>query len=492
MLVARWLVLAVVLVLTASRAHAAGRKFYVDSARGRDANSGDAAGRAWQTLGPVNAATFGPGDEILVRAGSHFRGQLSLRGSGTAEAPIVLRQYGSGPRPRIDGEGTAPETVRLHNSEYWEVRDLEITNTGAARAPHRAGVVVSLEDFGTAHGIVLSNLYVHDVNSTNVKEGGGAGIAWWNRGGRVKSRFDGLLIEDCHLVRTDRNGIVGWSEYWARDNWYPSLHVVIRNNRLEDIGGDGIVPIGCDGCLVEHNVLDGGRRRAEDYAAGIWPWSCDNMVVQCNEVSHMRGTLDGQGFDADWNCRNTLIQYNYSHDNEGGFLLICNDGSQGAPSSVGNIGTVVRYNLSENDGARAFQISAVKHTRIYNNTIYVAPGHNVLGVHFSDWNGHAEDTEFVNNIFYAAGRMRYDPGQAKGTVFRRNVWYGEHESRPDDPTAITADPQLVRPGKGRDGYRPGAGSPCRGAGEVTANNGGRDFLGKTVPSGAAPSIGACQ
>ena len=29
------------------------------------------------------------------------------------------------------------------------------------------------------------------------------------------------------------------------------------------------------------------------------------------------------------NCNNTIIQYNYSHDNEGGFLLICNTGETG-------------------------------------------------------------------------------------------------------------------------------------------------------------------
>ena len=43
----------------------------------------------------------------------------------------------------------------------------------------------------------------------------------------------------------------------------------MRSNLLENIGGDGIVPEGCDGALLEHNILRGGRMRAEDYAAGL-------------------------------------------------------------------------------------------------------------------------------------------------------------------------------------------------------------------------------
>jgi hypothetical protein len=56
----------------------------------------------------------------------------------------------------------------------------------------------------------------------------------------------------------DLNGIIGSSAYWPRDKWNPSLNVVIRGNLLEDGGGDGIVPIGCDGALVERNTLRGG------------------------------------------------------------------------------------------------------------------------------------------------------------------------------------------------------------------------------------------
>jgi hypothetical protein len=472
--------------------------YYIDSQRGDDANPGTTAANPWRALDRVNATTFAPGDRILFRAGTRCTGQLRPQGLGKDGAPIVIRSFGEGPRPRIDGEGKVSETVLLHNVEYWEVSDLEITNTGETSEGSRSGVAVSLHDFGTAHHIHLKDLFVHDVNGSNVKGHGRSGIIFGNGGPQLKSRFDGLLIENCHLVRTDRNGITGWNEYWPRTDWYPNLNVVIRGNLLEDIGGDGIVPIGCDGALIEHNILRGGRRRADDYAAGIWPWSCDNTVIQFNEVSGMRGDLDGQGFDSDWNSRNTLIQYNYSHDNDGGFLLICNDGSSKPPVNAGNVGTVVRYNISQNDGARTFQISAVENTHIYNNTIYVKEGMDVYGVHCHSWSGWAKDTHFSNNIFYAKGTVRYDFGESTGNVFANNVFYGNHVGRPEDPKAITADPKLVDPGSGDngfgslDGYKLRADSPCIGAGLPIPTNGGRDFWGNRVPKATARDIGSHQ
>ena len=103
--------------------------------------------------------------------------------------------------------------------------------------------------WGMAHDIKLKNLFIHDVNGSLVKkEGGGSAIVCQNRGKQAKSRFDGLLIEDCHLVQCERNGI-NFSGYNRRDQWYPNLNVVIRHNLLEKIPGDGIVPIACDGAF---------------------------------------------------------------------------------------------------------------------------------------------------------------------------------------------------------------------------------------------------
>ena len=282
--------------------------YYIDSVNGSDGNSGKTSRSPWRTLKRINEGVFSPGDRILLHCGSVWNGYLTPAGSGSASTPIVVDSYGSGPKPQINGQGLWLAALYLSNESYVTIRNLNISNHGHEPQPKLTGVSINEIDFGTASSIHLDSLDIHDVTGSELKtEGGGAGINCTCVGEKKATRFDGLLIENCRLTRTDRNGITVNGAY-ARIAWYPCLDVVIRHNILEDIGGDGIVPVGCDGALIEYNVLHGGRMRTLDYAAGIWPWSCDDTIVQFNEVSGMRGTNDGEGFDSDWNCRNSLFQ----------------------------------------------------------------------------------------------------------------------------------------------------------------------------------------
>jgi hypothetical protein len=425
--------------------------YYVDSRRGDDTNDGLSEVQPWRSLNRINAGEFAAGDKILLRAGSRWRGFLSPRGSGAAGQPIVIDQYGRGPKPRINAEGSSLATVFLSNCEYIEVRNLNVANAASVSHPKLEGVQVSEYDFGTAHNIVLKDLYIHDVNGSNDKQTGGGSGVYCDCGGRkVKSRFDRLLIEHCHLVHTDRNGITMGGN-WQRDHWYPSLRVVIRGNLLEDIGGDGIVPLACDGALVENNIVQGGRMRAKDYAAGIWPWSCDNTVVQYNEVSGMKGTRDGEGYDSDYNCRGTLFQYNFSHNNDGGFMLICNNGELHKPDSIGNINTIIRYNISVNDRLHTFNITGpCRHTLICNNVFYVGKKQVVNAISSGNWgNAWPDDTRFITNLFYVekGGSASFDLGGMTKVVFDHNLFWGQFKNRPKDVHAVISDPRLVAPGQ---------------------------------------------
>ena len=82
----------------------------------------------------------------------------------------MIDQYGRGSKPRINAEGSSLATVFLSNSEYIEVRNLDVANEGSVSQPKLNGVQVSENDFGTAHDIVLKDLYVHDVNGSNDKQ----------------------------------------------------------------------------------------------------------------------------------------------------------------------------------------------------------------------------------------------------------------------------------------------------------------------------------
>jgi hypothetical protein len=465
--------------------------YHVDSSTGDDASSGTSASLAWRSLERVNRETFHPGDQILFKADSRYVGQLAPRGSGTEDRPIRIGKYGSGALPRIDGQGVVLDTVLLRNVEFWNVEDLEITNLGTNRVPWRTGVGVVADNFGKMRGIHLRRLFVHDVNGDLRKSHEGCGIYFETRGRRGGSHFDDLLIENCHVLRTDRNGICQRNGSGPR-----SVGVVIRGNRLEDIGGDGIKTWGSDAPLIEHNVLRGGRMRCEDHAAGIWPFDCDDALIQFNEVSGVRGTKDGQAFDADYRCRRSVFQYNYSHDNEGGFILVC------GPGHSYNEDTIIRYNISQNDGvntARVFHFGGgSSNTLVYNNTIYIGTNQDVPLLEFGSWDGgHPTDAKFFNNLFYVEGRVSYKWGSAIRPTFRNNVFFGQHAELPPDPLAVTNRPSLRQAGSGGDGfgslkgYQP-ADATAFPRGQIIPKHGGRDFFGHPVSPNRPPSIGAVE
>jgi hypothetical protein len=431
--------------------------YYVDSALGGDTSAGTSQSAPWKTLSKVNAGQFRPGDRILFKSGSVWQGQLAPKSSGAEGAPIILDRYGQGPKPRIDGGGQVEDVVRLYNVQQIEVRNLELTNHGAKPAIRR-GVHIFLDNFGPAKHIAIAELYIHDINGSNGVEHSdkdNGGIVFRTVGDKVPSRFDGLIIERNIVWKVDRSAIVADSYHALRTHWFPSLNVVIRDNYVDDIGGDGIVPWATDGVLVEHNIARDCNRRAGSYNAGIWPWSTDNSLFQLNEASFTRTTLDGEGFDSDFNSRNTLFQYNYSHENEGGFMLICTPGKRDPQENVGNIGTLIRYNISRNDRTRIFHLAgAAEHTTVHDNAIYVDPGVDVQMLAITDWEGWADGAVFRNNTFHVEGIGRYGHevtrnkgtyeigpgwGPAKGIVFEGNRYIGRHIDRPEDSTGVALE-----------------------------------------------------
>ena len=395
------------------------KTYYVNSETGDDKNPGTNPYGAWKTLWKVNQHTFKPGDRILFAAGTSFDGTLAPKGSGKKGKPIQIDRYGRGANPAIHGNGYKEYTLLLHNVEYWEVRNLEITNTGKERKAKRRGVIVRAENFGDVHHIVLEGLEIHHVNGVlEKKKGGGSAILWQNGGKEVKTRFIDLHILNNYIHHCDRNAMNSRG-YAKRTEWYPSLGVVIRGNLIENVPGDGIVPIGCDGAIIEFNVIRNGvdSMQKGDAAAGIWPWSSDNTLIQFNEVSDHRAKWDGQSYDSDFNCNGSTFQYNYSYDNWGGFMLICNNGgTYGQPINQGTTNTTIKYNFSLNDGLRPYKAhnkrffspifhitGPVENTSLHHNIVIIPEKkvqeiENTL-IEFGNWGEKfPTNTTFENNV----------------------------------------------------------------------------------------------
>lgn len=477
--------------MTASLATASGSSYFVDCAAGSDSNAGTSSAAAWKSLPKVNSASFNPGDQIFFKRGTSCIGTLAPSGSGALDSPITIDAYGTGTKPLIAGSG-AKQAVRLHNQQWWEIRNLEITNTGQA-VGNRRGVSVELEDFGKASHIVLENLDVHNVNGDDTKDtGGSGGIYFTVIGTAVQTWFDGVTVANNTVRSVDREGIFMVST-WNRSGFetasagvfVPWPNVVIRGNQLSDLGGDGIVPGNTTGALVERNYLNGFQKRSAGYNAGMWTYDSDNTVFQYNETTGGQTTRDGMAYDVDQGTVNVTFQYNYSHDNAGGFMLLCN--------ATGILrGAVVRYNISQNDSYRGVEncSGTIESADIYNNTFYIGAGKSQVVV--NENNTTKRTVKFRNNIVLTAptGSASFNL-KSGGYQLDHNVIH--QASGVPNGAGLSSDPLLVAAGSANssssaDGYQLCQGSPAISAGVEITNNGGRDYFGNAVIG--TPTIGA--
>lgn len=388
--------------------------------------------------------------------------------------------------------------------QYWEIRNLDISNKGDTAATRR-GVHITRTDSGTGTYYRVSGLDIHDINGNQTKkdDDASAGIFFEVLGNTRATKFDDVVVEGNTVRTVDRYGIHFWTRWMQRPElnnpncgstcgtWTPQTRVVIRGNTVSDIGGDAIVPHHTEGALVEYNRVDGFREREPAHcAAGVWGWNTNRALYQYNEVSGGKSECDGQGLDIDEANIGTVYQYNYSHDNEGGFILLCN----GSGSTTAD--NVVRYNISQNDGGQLFDMVCARttNTQIYNNTFYLSRPVDVI----NNANGSTGDNAaFRNNVFHVATTQAAYLN-AGTLTFDANVFHGNHPAgEPADARKVTADPLLTAPGTATsrtdvDGYRLRTGSPALANGVVMTSSATRDYFGNRVPAGCAPDRGAHQ
>ena len=531
---------------------ASGTTYYVSSLKGAEENDGTSESAPFASLLKINEITLQPGDRVLLERGSIFVDEyLHIQGSGSKDAPIIIDAYGdeSQPLPLIQTngngvwyqdygksldnswhkyQGNVSSCILLYDVEYIEISNIAMTNEGNFAEGEvyntygrmdRTGVAGIAENIGTVDHIYLRNLDIRNVQgSVHDKHMANGGIYLLchnpdDESATGVSRFDDVLIEGCRLDEVNRWGIaVGYTAYWDQFAYgstidpevcqtYGSTNVVIRNNYLTNVGGDGITTMYCYQPLIEYNVLDGYCQDMTidiygDYnqrvAAGIWPWMCKTPILQYNEAYNSTLCPDAQAWDADWGD-NAIYQYNYSCNNAGGAIMFCGQYA---------CNTVFRYNISQYDLEGVLNLASSPNGEIYNNVFYIKEGVKVNRTGMSGGTGNT----ISNNIFYDTGSTpataTYGNWGDITAEWSNNIYYN-YATTPDDAYAITADPLFVDPGNGPtgaqetglvhsrsafDGYQLQAGSPAIDAGMPIADNGGLDFFGNTVD--LLPDIGA--
>ncbi|WP_427921491.1 right-handed parallel beta-helix repeat-containing protein [Streptomyces sp. cg40] len=520
---------ALLVPVMATNASAAGTSYYVDCSA--SANGTGTSASPWNSVTGVNSTTFAAGDSILFKAGTTCTGQLTPGGSGASGSNISMASYGSGAKPIIDAAGATGAVIHLLNQQYWDIGGLELIDNASSPA-YRSGVLAENSSGGVLNHIRVHDMYIHNI--------AGYGGGWYstNAGVGVQtdhttpvSTWNDVVVENNTFDHVDRIAVAVTPDADGQGTGL-TTGTVIRNNTMTYDGADDILVVKNDGALIDGNKAGYGGAKStcppsgqycNGASAGIWMSGSSNTVVQNNEVyCHINGA-DGTGFDVDWGNHNTTFQYNYSHQNLGGFLLvmppftIANEPTSTVPSD----GTVVRYNISENDGSNSGCPTSGTQTHgggvlhfvggvpnqsgsssavplFYNNTFSVRDGLSTPILYSRSGTSISGALSFQNNAVFNYGSGNYFTTTGTST-YSNNLFYGNHPSRePADAAKVTSDPEFRNAGNantsssytGKNAYQVHPSSPVIRAGAVIASNGGYDAYGNAVSATAAPNIGA--
>jgi hypothetical protein len=382
---------------------AAASSYYVSTA-GSDSASGSSSA-PWRTLARVNAVTLKPGDAVMLRGGDTFTGGLQFdeTDAGSPSAPIVITSYGTGRATIASGAGAG---IYVHNAAGYRISNLAVVGGGA----YVSGVWFLNE---LAGGVLLPYVHVDSVEASGYGRDG-IEIGSWNGATGFRD------IEVRNAVAHD-NGRTGIFVYAQQPNVHQSV-VVTGARAFNNSGvagsstnsGSGIVVAGVNGGSIERSVAHGNGWRcdAREGPVGIWTYDSTFMRIRHNESYGNRtaGPADGGGFDLDQNVSMSVVEYNYSHDNDGAGYLLAH-----APLNDAHYGNTVRYNISQNDGRRngyaAIEIwGRTRAAEIHNNTVFISPASSGTPRAVRVWNGGITDHDvaglhFRNNIFQTTGSV---------------------------------------------------------------------------------------
>ncbi|WP_177204566.1 T9SS type A sorting domain-containing protein [Hymenobacter arizonensis] len=378
----------------------------------------------------------------------------------------------------------------------------------------------------------LRHLRLDSLNVSGYQKTGITISSW-----KGKSGYTDVRITNSQVFANGENGLTSASQdLAAHRNWYVGNIKAYENSGRADMPnkhtGSGIVLSGIDGALVENcEAYNNGWLNActDGGPVGIWGWCCNNLVIQkCESHHNSSGTaIDGGGFDLDGGCTNSVLQYNYSHDNGGpGYLLAQ---YPGAPPMTD---LIVRYNVSKNDARRDHQGAiaiwstgsngGIQRAVIHNNTVLLSrPANGSYPRAVSILSDGISEVSLRNNVLKTSdglpvvtsrtstgvrlqGNLYWSDSRAlsvqwNGTTYTdlaswRNAT-GQEKLANGRATGIYADPELP---SATSTYQPLPTSPARGAGlnlqaEFNLSHGPRDFAGNpTPPMSAAGNIGALE
>jgi hypothetical protein len=513
--------------------------YYVNSS-GSNNNNGLTPSTAWKTITKVNAFKIKPGDKVLFAGGQTFIGNLYLDSSDANDSLnlVTISSYGTG---RAIINAANDYGIYVYNTQGLTISNLIIEGAGMdVNTADGVSVYTDLDGDVKLRNITIKNIEVRDFGKSGIS------IGSWNK----NSGFNNLLVDSSEVHHVKENGITFWGYTSQTHVGWAHQNVTLRNSYVHDVTGYsstshkgsgiimGQVDLGLIDRCVAHN--NGTANTHCGGPGGIWVWDSNSVTIQhCESHHNSKGTgCDGFGFDLDGGVTNSVMQYNYSHNNDGaGYFL-----GQYAYARPWNNNTV-RYNISENDArgnAAAIAIfkgpgTTMSGLKVYQNTIYVTPSTlNTTAAAFTikKWNTGINGVAVYNNIFqttggiplisipagysaYFAGNLYWTSGSSFKIKYQGVTYYNlanwqtasNNEKVGSTATGIVANPLLINAGKGETifpsateflkAYSLSNTSPAINAGLnltklFNVNSGEDDFFDNALNNGTNADVGAYE
>lgn len=397
---------------------------------GSDLNAGDHPSVPLASFARPNARTFMPGDTLFLEGSSTINGNLYLskEDGGDQANPVVITSYGTGTATINSPLFTA---IYIEDTDGIVITNLELSSPQPSNLFH-IGVFIYHSDPSLSNlaGFRLSQLDIHGFN-IGISVGGESSIMGFKDG----------EISHCHVHNCQEAGIFTWAGFSQFSDGLPHNNWWIHHNLVEQIpgladptrhSGNGIMISRMHSSVIEYNEVRfcGANNLHCGGPVGLWAFQASNILIQYNESHHNSNGqgCDGGGFDFDGGVTNSVMQYNYSHDNDGAGFLVAQYAYAPAMENL-----TIRYNISENDGqeegyggitlwtSETGDYPTIKNVFIYNNTIYSSA--STTSTAASIWNDDYINVLFLNNIFLTENNPLLEIEATEGFSFVRNSYH---------------------------------------------------------------------
>jgi parallel beta-helix repeat protein len=254
--------------------------YYVDPSSPSTTANGTLA-NPWKTIAHVNSGTtlLNPGDSVFFKRGQSYSGRLNIARSGSATAPIVYTNYGTGNLPEFNNSIT--DIIYIYNKQYIVINGIKIIDNSISPTDHTVQAKIS-------YAIIIENSPNCTVSNCDISLVG-VGIAVL--AGSDNTTITGNYMHNMRMVRNTPTSINPDDDYGANPMVIGSSNNNISNNRFEECWALSY-DYGYDGGAVE---LFGGTMNNNKIM--------NNTAINCNGFMEIGSSSNGT-------AQNNIVAYN--------------------------------------------------------------------------------------------------------------------------------------------------------------------------------------